>query len=61
MRNYSVETPITKVYSDLIIDKSRSKDTILLLLILSEAFDTADQDRLLNDLFALEIGGIVLE
>ena len=31
-RNHSVETTITKVYNDLIINKSRSKDTTLVIL-----------------------------
>ena len=52
---------VTKVYGDLIINKSQGKDTILILLDLSAAFDTVDQDILLNDLFALGIDGIVLE
>ena len=60
-RNHSVETAVTKVFSDLIINKSQGKDTILILLDLSAAFDTVDQDILLNDLFALGIDGIVLE
>ena len=60
-RNHSVETAVTKVFSDLIIDKSQGKDTILILLDLSAAFDTVDQDIPRNDLFSLGIDGIVLE
>ena len=45
----------------LINNKSQGKDIILILLDLSEAFDTVDQDILLNDLFALGFDGIVLE
>ena len=56
-----METAFTKVYNDLIINKSRSKDTLLVMLDLSAAFDTVDQDILLNDLFALGIDGLVLE
>ena len=52
-RNHSVETAVTKVFSDLIINKSQGKDTILILLDLSAAFNSVDQDILLNDLFAL--------
>ena len=47
--------------SDLIINKSQGKDTILILLDSSAAFDTVDKDILLNDLFALGIDDIVLE
>ena len=53
-QNHSVEAAVTKVYNDLII-------TILVLLDLSAAFDTLDQDIHLNELFALGIVGIVLE
>ena len=60
-RNHSVETTVTKVYIFLIIDKSRCKDTMLVLLDLSAGFDTVDQDILLNDQFAFGIDGIVLE
>ena len=51
-RNNSVETGVTKVYNDLIINKSRGEDTILVMLDLSAAFDTVDQDTLHNYLFA---------
>ena len=60
-RNHFVETTVTKVFSDLIINKSQGNDTILILLDLSVAFDTIDQDILHNDLFASGIDGIVLE
>ena len=59
-RNHSSETAVTKVYKDLIINKSRGKYTILVLLDVSAALDTVDQDILLNDLFALGVDGIVL-
>ena len=54
-RNHSVGTAVKKVY------KNRGKDTMLVLLDLSVAFDTVDHDILLSDLFALGIEGIVLE
>ena len=60
-RNHSVETAVTKVFSDLIINKNQGKDTILVMLDLSAAFGTVYQDILLNDLFALGINDIVLE
>ena len=60
-RNHSVVTAVTKLFSDLIIDKSQGKDTILILFDLSAAFDTVDEDILLNDFFALGIDGKVLE
>ena len=60
-RSLSVETAVTKVYNDLIINEIRGKDTILVMLDLSSAFDMVDQDILLNDLFALGIDVIVLE
>ena len=60
-RNHLVESAVTKVYSDLIINKYQCKDTILILLDLCAAFDTVDQDIFLNHLFALGIDGIFLE
>ena len=33
-RNHSVETAVTKVYNDVIINKSQGKDTILVLAII---------------------------
>ena len=48
-------------YNDLIIIKSRGKDTILRMSDLSVAFDTVDRDILLNDLFALGNYSIVIE
>ena len=60
-RNHSVEIAVTKVFSDVIVNKSQGKETVLILLDLSAAFDTLDQDILLNDLFALRIDVIVLE
>ena len=56
-RNHSVETAVTKVYNNLIIDKSRGKDTILVLLGFSAAFE----DTLPNDLVALGIDRTVVE
>ena len=41
-RIHSVETAVTKVYDDLIYKKSQGKDTILVSLDLSAAFDTVD-------------------
>ena len=41
------EIAVTRVYNDLIVNKSRGKDTIIVLLDLSAAFDTVDQDILL--------------
>ena len=61
IRNHSVETGVTKVFIDLKINKILGKDTILVMLDLSAAFDTVEQDLLLNDLFALGLDGIVLE
>ena len=60
-RNHSVQTAVTIVYNDLIINKSRGKDTLLVLSDFSAAFDTVDQVIFLNDLFALGIDDIVLE
>ena len=60
-RNYSVETAVKKVYKDLIINKSRGKDTILVMLDLSAVLDTVDKEILLNNLIALGIDGIALE
>ena len=47
--------------TSMIFNKNRGKDTILVMLDLSAAYDTVDQDILLTDLFALGIYGIVLE
>ena len=60
-RNHSVETAVTEVYNDLIIDKNQGKDNIYVLLDLSPACDNIDQDILLNDSPALGIDFIVLE
>ena len=60
-RNHYVETGVTKVYNDLIINKSIGKDTILVMLDLSAAVDKVDQEIILNYLFALGIDGIILE
>ena len=61
MRNHSVETAVAKIYNDLIFNKTRGEDTILVLLDLSAVFDTADQDILRNALFVFGIDCIVLE
>ena len=49
--NHSVETAVTKVYNDMIINKARGKNTVLVLLDLSAAFDTQGHEILLNDLY----------
>ena len=61
LRDNSVETAVTKVYKDLINNKTQGKDTILVMPDLYAAFDTVDQDIRLNDLFAFGIDGIILE
>ena len=58
---HSVETAITKIYNDLIINKAQGKCTLLILLDLSAAFDTVNHSLLLNDLHNLGIGGRVLD
>ena len=60
-RNHSVVTAVSKVFTDLIINRSLGKDTINILLDLSATFDTVDQDILLNNLFPLGNDGILLE
>ena len=48
--NFSTETAITRLYSDLITTKESGKSTMLVSIDLSAAFDTVDHDILLNDL-----------
>ena len=52
-RDHSVETAVTKVYNNLIINETRGKDTILVFLDLSAAFETVDRDMLLLELMTL--------
>ena len=60
-KNHSVESALCRIYNDLIIRKSSGKNTLLILLDLSSAFDTVDQAILLDDLSLLGIGGAVLD
>ena len=54
---HSVETALCRVYSDLVISNAKGYCSILVLLDLSSAFDTLDQNLLLHDLRELGIEG----
>ena len=58
-KNFSVETSVLRIYNDMLINKSRGKQTLLILLDLTSAFDLVDQHILLNDLRNMGIGGVV--
>merc|ERR1712237_219145 len=57
---HSVETALCRVYNDLICTTAEGDCSILILLDLSAAFDTVDQDALLLDLQNLCITGLAL-
>ena len=57
---HSVETALCRVYNDLICTTAEGDCSILILLDLSAAFDTVDQDALLLDLQNLGITGLAL-
>ena len=57
---HSVETALCRVYNDLICTKAEGECSILILLDLSAAFDTVDQDILLSDLQNLGVTGLAL-
>ena len=48
---YSTETALRKIYDDLVSNTCHGKASILVLLDLSAAFDTADHQLLLSDFF----------
>ena len=48
--NFSTETVITKLHSDLIISRESGKSIMMVSIDLSSAFDTVDHDILLDDL-----------
>ena len=61
-RSNSDETAVTKVYNDPMFNKSRRKDTIIVLFDWSAAFNTFDQDIHFPITYLLfGIGDIVLE
>jgi len=57
---HSVETTLCRVYIDLICTKAEGGCSIFILLDLSAAFDTVDQDILLSDLQNLGVTGLAL-
>ena len=59
--HHSVETSVLRIYNDLIINKSRGKCSLFVLLDLTAAFDTVDQDILIEDLERIGLDGAVLE
>ena len=58
---HSVETAVCRIYNDLVTNKSAGVCSVLILLDLSAAFDTIDQNILLADLKALGLNGVVFE
>ena len=57
---HSIETVLLKVTNDILLNMNDQRDTLLLLLDLSVAFDTVDHDTLLHRLrFTFGINGKV--
>ena len=59
--NHSMETALLKVKNDILLNMNKQHVTLLVLLDLSAAFDTADHVILLRALGSLGIGGTVIE
>ena len=59
--HHSTETALCKIYNDLIINSCEGKQSILVLLDLSSAFDTVDHSILLDDLYRCGLRDSALE
>ena len=60
-RDHSVETVICRIYNDMISNKSRGINSILIMLDQSAAFDTVVQSILIDDLKTLGFDDIALQ
>ena len=57
---HSTETALVKIYDDLVSNTCHGKVSLLVLLDLSDAFDTVDHQLLLSDFFVCGVEGTAL-